>query len=212
MIINNFILICLLQGGFRYAIILNMINLAEYANLKICVAVSGGRDSMALLHYLYNNAPKYGISLFALNCDHKIRGEASARDSAFVKEWCLSHNIPLIFFEWNMPLPKSEANARFWRLKCYLTARKNFDNINGLDIKPAGVFTADGKWGGADAIATAHHLNDNAETVLFNLARGSALSGLDGITDSKFPADDGEWLNIIHPLITCSREEIDGYI
>lgn len=188
-----------------------MIKLAEYSNMKICVAVSGGKDSMALLHYIYKHAGEYGITLSALNCDHKIRGEVSARDSAFVKEWCALHKIPLIFFEWNANSDKTEANARFWRLKCYLTARKNSENLNGLDIQPSAIYTADGKWRGADAIATAHHLNDNAETVLFNLARGSALSGLDGITDVKFPADDG-WLNVIRPLIACSRDEIDGYV
>ena len=62
-----------------------MINLAKYAGLKICVAVSGGRDSMALLHYLNIHAREYGITLSALNCDHRIRGEASKRDSEFVK-------------------------------------------------------------------------------------------------------------------------------
>ena len=103
---------------------------------------------MALLHYFDAHKLGYGITLSALNCDHKIRGEASARDSAFVREWCAERNIPLYFFEWNTDLPKTEANARFWRLKCY-------SNVQGVD-----------------AVATAHHMNDNAETVLFNLARG----------------------------------------
>ncbi|MDE7379436.1 MAG: tRNA lysidine(34) synthetase TilS, partial [Clostridia bacterium] len=56
-----------------------------------------------------------------------------------------------------------------------------------------------------DLIATAHHLNDNAETVLFNLARGTALSGMTGITDLPI-------LGLIRPLINCTREEIDTYI
>ena len=174
--------------GFFICYNQNMFDLAKYANMKICVAVSGGRDSMALLHYFDAHKLGYGIPLSALNCDHKIRGEASARDSAFVREWCAERNIPLYFFEWNTDLPKTEANARFWRLKCY-------SNVQGVD-----------------AVATAHHMNDNAETVLFNLARGSALSGMEGITDGKLPSEGDKRLRIIHPLIACPREEIDNYI
>lgn len=155
-------------------------DLSRFAEKKICVAVSGGKDSMALLHYLFLHGKEYGITLSALNCDHKIRGE-SARDSAFVKEWCLSRNIPLTFFEWNYAGAKTETSARLWRLECYAAVLKK----------------------DADLIATAHHQNDNAETVLFNLARGSALAGVTGITDSD---------KIIHPLISVSRSEIDEYI
>ncbi len=157
-----------------------MVNLAKYAGLKICVAVSGGRDSMALLHFLNTHAREYGITLSALNCDHNIRGEASAKDSDFVKEWCKVNKIPLLFFK-RTSSDKSEEGARRWRLSCYFKAIE----------------------GGADAVATAHHLNDNAETVLFNLARGSALLGLEGITDGK---------GLIRPFISLSRGQIDEYI
>lgn len=184
-------------------------DLATYANMKICVAVSGGKDSMALLHYIYAHGKEYNVTLSALNCDHRIRGEASERDSKFVKDWCLARKIPLLSFVWDCDLPKSEALARLWRLKCYVAA------VNGkaeyMEVSPAAIYP-DGRWSAADAVATAHHLNDNAETVLFNLARGSALSGMEGITDYKFPADGDKDLNVIHPLISVSRGEIDEYI
>ena len=167
-----------------------MINLAKYAGLKICVAVSGGRDSMALLHYLNTHAREYGITLSALNCDHNIRGEASAKDSEFVKEWCKVNKIPLLFFK-RTSSDKSEEGARRWRLSCYFKAIE----------------------GGADAVATAHHLNDNAETVLFNLARGTALAGMKGITDNhRYGCDGLSELYLIHPLIECTREQIDRYV
>ena len=76
-----------------------MKDLAAYRGLKICVALSGGRDSSALAHYIYSNAKAFSITLSAMNCDHSIRGESSARDSEFVKEWCGSLKIPLIFFK-----------------------------------------------------------------------------------------------------------------
>ncbi len=160
------------------------VNLEKYADKRICVAVSGGKDSMALLHYLLTYGSDYGITLSALNCDHGIRGEESERDSAFVKAYCGGEGIPLHCFTAKKGAFKDENGARIWRLSCY-------DKV----IK-------DGK---ADVIATAHHMNDVAETVLFNLARGTALGGLCGISDEPS-------LNLIRPLTACSREEIDEYI
>ena len=64
------------------------VDLKPYTDKKICVAVSGGKDSMALLHYLKVHGGEFNIRVCALNCDHGIRGEASARDSAFVAAYC----------------------------------------------------------------------------------------------------------------------------
>lgn len=153
---------------------------------------------MCLLHYLHAHAAEYGIKLFALNCDHGIRGDASARDSAFVKDWCDRNGVPLVCYV--AEGFRSEESARQWRHYCYLKAAEKFGAV----------------------IATAHHLNDNAETVLFNLARGSALSGVCGISDSRLrvipPASNGTEeqsvaeVEVIRPLICCSRGNIDGYI
>lgn len=142
---------------------------------------------MALLHYLLAHGGEFGISVTAVNFDHKMRGESSARDSAFVKEYCKEHGVPLLFYEWNDEVQKTESSAHMWRRERYIQAAERFKA----------------------AIATAHHLNDNAETVLFNLARGSGLSGMTGITDIEMPE---QGLRLIRPLIECSREEIDTYI
>ena len=158
----------------------NMFDLGAYANSHICVAVSGGRDSMALINFIYTHMREFGIKLSVLNCDHKMR-ETSARDSAFVEEWCRQRDIPLLKFVWSFDGKKCEQTARLWRRECYNSALDN----------------------GADFVATAHHMNDNAETVLFNLARGSAVAGLAGIVDGE---------RIIHPLISCTRMAIDTYI
>lgn len=164
------------------------VNLQKYTNLKICVAVSGGRDSMALLHYLNAHAAEYNITLTALNCDHGMRGETSARDSAFVAGYCEKAGIPLSSFVAGKK-PTSENDARSWRFGCYLKESQN-----------------------CDCVATAHHLNDNAETVLFNLARGTALAGMEGITDEDFSALAGRPFKLIRPFIACTRTEIDEYI
>lgn len=159
-------------------------DLAPYAGKRMCVALSGGRDSMALLHYLHANGAEYGITLSAVNCDHCMRGEESARDSAFVKDYCARLSIPLYFFSAEGLNLSGERSAREWRLSC-------FDKV-----------LAEGR---ADCIATAHHMNDNAETVLFNLARGSSLAGLCGIA-----ADTSR--GFVRPFIGVSRADIDEYV
>ena len=80
------------------------VDLKKYCGLKICAAVSGGRDSMALLHYLHAHAAEYDITLTALNCDHKMRGETSARDSAFVADYCKKIGVPLSPYVADAPL------------------------------------------------------------------------------------------------------------
>ncbi len=159
------------------------VNLSPYSNKKICVAVSGGRDSMALLHYLTVHGGDFNISVSALNCEHGMRGEASERDSAFVAAYCGSNGIELHSFKAEKGAFKNENDARLWRWQCYES-----------------VLSA----GKADLIATAHHLNDSAETVIFNLARGTALSGMCGISDEPER-------RLIRPMIGCSRLDIDAY-
>ncbi len=176
------------------------IDLTQYAGMRICAAVSGGRDSMALLHYLISRGGEYGISVCAVNFDHGMRAESSSRDSAFVAEYCKQNGVPLIFYKWTDEGAKTESAAHFWRFMKYTQA-----------VQPQTLSNGD-KWDGADAVATAHHLNDNAETVLFNLARGSGLAGLTGITDEEYSSVAPKPFKLIRPLIAVSRAEIDEYI
>ena len=155
---------------------------------------------MALLHYLLSHAAENDIEVCAVNFDHMMRGESSARDSRFVAEYCRNNGVPLIFFRWTDGGAKTEAAAHFWRLNKYAEA-----------VLPQTLGSGD-KWEGADAVATAHHLNDNAETVLFNLARGSGLAGLTGISDEEYFKVAQKQFKIIRPLIACTRAEIEEYI
>lgn len=164
------------------------VDIEKYADLKICAAVSGGRDSMALLNILKENAEKYNITLTALNCDHCMR-KTSAADSAFVKEYCQKAGIPLHMYTAEGKKFESEGEARAWRISCYLQEAKS-----------------------CDCVATAHHLDDNAETVLFNLARGTSLAGMEGITDEDMSFAAGRQFRLIRPLISCTRAEIDKYV
>lgn len=166
--------------------------LEKYAGMRICVALSGGRDSMALAHYLLARSGEYNITLSALNCDHGIRGEQSTRDSAFVKDWCALNGVPLYSYVRKGNFSPDELSARSWRLSCYADA---FARIKSCESDTG------------CAIATAHHLGDVAETVLFNISRGSGTAGATGIRECTLNG-----VNIIRPLLSCSRSEIDAYV
>lgn len=165
---------------------MELFSLAPYRGLSLAVAVSGGRDSVALLHYLHKNAEEAHISLSALTCCHGIRPSAEA-DVAFVEELCRAWGVPLTVFRADVPARAKqsgrnlEEEGRLFRRECY---QKMLD-------------------GGADAVLTAHHRDDYAETVLFRLARGTSLQGLD-----VFPAQKG----LLRPLLSVTRARIDEYI
>lgn len=169
---------------FPYMHLLHLIN---YFGKRICVSVSGGMDSVCLLHLLVASAEQFGYTLSALTCEHGIRGENSIRDMKFVQTLCKEWNIPLFCFQTDIPsrAKKSgrsiEEEGRVWRYECY---SKIIDNNQ------------------ADFIATAHHKDDEIETVLFRLARGTSLGGLTAITEHDA---------IIRPFLHLSRKEIAAY-
>lgn len=155
---------------------------------RVLCAVSGGADSMCLLHYLHTNAEKLGISVCAASFDHMLRGEASARDCEFVEAWCRERDIPCVTgcgdvrsYAFSEGMSEEEA-ARGLR---YAFLKKSAAEL------------------GCTVTATAHNANDNAETMLFNLTRGGGLKGLCGIP----PERDG----IIRPLLSTTREQIERY-
>ncbi len=167
----------------------DLADFSRYSGMKICVALSGGEDSMALCCALLECAKELDISVCAVNCDHSMR-ETSERDSKFVKSFCDKAGVPLISFKSETGF-SDEAAARAWRTSCYFEAAKNFC---------------------ADAVATAHHMRDNAETVLFNISRGGGISGAAGIREESVIERDGEKLRIVRPLLCVPKEDIDTYV
>lgn len=147
---------------------------------RVVCAVSGGADSMALLWALYLLREKLNISLSAAHFNHRLRGEESDRDEAFVRQFCADYQIPFVSKRGNVVAGNKglEAAAR--------EARYAF--LRSLPGK----------------IATAHTADDNAETLLLHLVRGTGLKGLGGIT----PVNG----NIIRPMLTVTREEVLGLL
>ncbi len=156
----------------------------------IGVATSGGSDSMALLHYLNAQSKKQGFNVVAINVEHGIRGEESLGDSAFVKRYCIDNGIEFIFYQVNVPEYAKEHKlsieqaGRILRYQCFENALK---------------------CGKCNKIATAHHLSDNAESVLLNALRGSGLKGLSGIAQN---IDD----KIIRPFLSVTKAQIMDYL
>ena len=154
----------------------------------ILCAVSGGRDSMALLHLLTALAEEGGFRVHAAHFNHHLRPTAD-RDEDFVRRWCGDRGIPLTCGGGDAAAfakaagTSLEDGARQLR---YRFLEETADQV------------------GAARIATAHHREDNAETVLLHLLRGAGLQGLSGI-----PPVRGK---IVRPLLEAGRADIDAYV
>ena len=155
----------------------------------ILTALSGGRDSMALLTALTLGAGDRGWTVLAAHYDHGLRGAESRRDRDFVTAWCRDHGIPLTVGEGDVV-----GQAKEDRRGIEETARSMryaFLNETAQAV-------------GADRIATAHNAEDNVETVLLHLTRGAGLDGLTGI-----PPGRGK---LVRPILAMSRGDIDAFL
>lgn len=150
------------------------------------VGLSGGADSVALTHFLAINREKLGLKeLKAVHIHHGIRGKEADRDLEFSKQLCEKLNIEFLSFKADVPS----------------LAKENGESVEECARRIRYDFFAKAE---CDKFATAHNLNDNMETFIFNLSRGTALSGLCGI---PYVRD-----IYIRPLLDCTRQEIEGYI
>lgn len=155
----------------------------------IAVALSGGKDSVCLLHLLLSVKDDFSLTVKAVHVNHSIRGAESDGDELFVKTLCESLNVPLVVKKVDAPKFSSE-NGLSLEQGARLLRYKIFNEI-----------IADGY---CQKIATAHHKNDNFETVLFNVFRGAGLGGLAGIKN--------ESSNIIRPISHFLRKDVEDYI
>lgn len=161
--------------------------LPPHGGVILC-AVSGGQDSVCLLHYLASIAPRKGFFVAAGHLNHLMRPEAQ-RDEDFVRDLCRTLNVPF----YTEAVPVCERAAQ-WGLGVEEAGRRlRYDFLTR---------TADSI--GAQRIATAHHARDQAETVLLNLLRGTGTEGLAGIPPVRG--------RIIRPLLQTDRPEIEAYL
>lgn len=147
---------------------------------KIVCAVSGGADSMALLFAMYLLRGKLGITLSAAHFNHNLRGAESDGDEQFVRDFCDRYDIEL-----------------FVGSDCVTAGEKGLEAA-ARDARYAFLGTLPGK------IATAHTANDNAETVLLHLVRGTGLKGLGAIAPVRG--------NVIRPMLSVTRQEVQAFL
>lgn len=154
---------------------------------RVVCALSGGADSVCLADVLLTLAPELGFRLECAHFNHRLRGEESERDAAFAAAWCGQRGLKL-----HMGSGDVSAYASEHRLGIEEAARKlRYGFLDSLGDEKT-------------KIATAHQADDQAETMLLNLLRGSGLKGLGGIPPFRGP--------YIRPLLTVTREEILDYL
>lgn len=155
---------------------------------RVLCAVSGGLDSMCLLHMLDAWCRERGGQLTAAHFNHRLRGAAADRDEAFVREIC---------GQWDIPLAVGRKDVREHAKREGLSLEEAARSLRYAFLRRAAAEA------GCRRIYTAHHAGDNAETVLLNLIRGTGLSGLTGM--------DWQRENLCRPLLNVTQEELEAY-
>ena len=156
---------------------------------RVIAGVSGGADSICLLFMLMELKKEIGFSVVAVHVHHGLRGESADRDEAFVREICQKHNIELQIFHEDV--------------KAYAKTYNFTEEEAGREVRRK-VFSKVQEEQGGTKIALAHHKNDNVETFIWNLCRGTGLKGLGGILPVT-----GVY---VRPLLCLSRKEIETYL
>lgn len=188
-------------------------NLIEHKD-AVVVGVSGGADSVCLLLLLLAYQKKLAYTLHVVHVEHGIRGEESASDARFVEELCREHGIPYRIFYLDVPVYAREHGlgmeeaARILRYDCF---RQAAEEIGAAEETGAARQTEvfERMECARVKIALAHHADDNAETMLFQMVRGSGVKGLCGIR-AKRVLD--EHIMIIRPLLMVTRAAIEQYL
>lgn len=154
---------------------------------RLLCAVSGGLDSMCLLYLLAQWAPTAHRHVLAGHFNHQLRPTAG-HDEDFVRNWCETHNIPFI---------SGTGDVRAFAKKEGLSLEEAARDLRYSFLRETA------KKAGCPTILTAHHADDNAETMLLNLVRGTGLKGLCGIPDERN--------GILRPLLQITRAELAAY-
>ena len=170
------------------------VDAAGLADSRLVAAVSGGPDSLALLHALHCIRDSHSLSLFVAHVDHGLRTN-SAQDADFVRERAAALGLPCTVIAVDVPRRPdgsfSEAAARDARYRALTSVAAQT---------------------GASVIATGHTADDQAETVLLHAVRGAGLAGLRAMSIlSDAPIDDGAGVRLFRPLLGVGRSETQAY-
>lgn len=154
---------------------------------KVALAVSGGKDSMSLLHFYLNNFARG--SFYVITVHHNLRGKEGERDRDFVMNFCKDNGVECVVFEENIPAFCEE---------------HGYTVEQGARIRRRQIFAETVKTGKAQRVVTAHHCDDQIESILMHVFRGSGIRGLRGMD-----FDDGV---LLRPYLRVTRKQIDEYV
>jgi tRNA(Ile)-lysidine synthase len=162
---------------------------------RIIIAVSGGPDSLCLADAALAVAPKHGLHPVIAHLDHGLRGEASRADAEFVRAFAAERNVPCV--------------VECADVRALAAERKLSIEVAAREARYAFLARA-AEAHGASLVALAHHADDQAETVLFRLLRGTGLAGLRGM-QPRGPLPGAPALIALRPLLRVTRAEIEQY-
>lgn len=162
---------------------------------KVVVGVSGGTDSLTLLHLLKNLSSRMGFSVHAATLDHQLRGQESAEDANFVVRLCN---------EWGISVIKKEVNVKALAKRSGMSTEVAARNAR-YDFLAEVAYQVN-----ASCVAVAHHADDQAETLLMRLIRGSGGKGLAGM-ELQSPLPGHRNLRLIRPFLHTSRSTLEAY-
>lgn len=171
-----------------------------YKGAKVLVGLSGGADSVGLFCVLAKLMDKYALTLNAVHVHHGIRGDEADADAIFCERLCQKYNIPLEIVKMDIPNMAKEAHlsleeaGRIARYDVFLDRAQKIDS-NGKCM-----------------VAVAHHMDDQAETMLMNLARGSSLKGLTGMKSTGVRRTQNKEYVLIRPLLCVRKKEIEAWL
>ncbi len=165
-------------------------------NACLLLAVSGGADSTCLLHLLAGLKQQLGIELRVAHLDHQLRGEESAADADYVKQLAASLDIPLT---------TGKADVKAYQQKNRLSLEEAAREVRYAFLAETAASV------GAGYIATGHTLDDQAETILLHIIRGTGVKGLAGLKANAEWELNGQNFNLLRPLLTVSRSETTAY-
>jgi tRNA(Ile)-lysidine synthase len=160
---------------------------------KVLVGVSGGTDSMALLHGLHQLAKTHDWIIYVVHVDHQLRGKESEEDAKYVANFCENQHIPYQIEKVDVTAKKTEEGgnkqeiARELRYQAFLRVAKKW-NISKM--------------------ALAHHADDQVETIVMRVLRGTGPSGLTGIPKTR----SWQGMQIVRPLLAFYRSELEQYL
>jgi tRNA(Ile)-lysidine synthase len=163
---------------------------------KAVVAVSGGPDSVCLLHVLYGLQDELKINLHVAHLDHKLRGAASGADAAYVKGLARRLKIPAAI---------ESAEVKAYQKEHRITLEEAAREVRYRFLAAVAQKTE------ADIILTGHTADDHAETILMHLIRGTGIKGLRGLRPATSQNVDGVKIKVVRPLLGITRKETAAY-